>query len=55
MAEKIIMVEPGGSSGKPGTGSADPVENSKPKNKVAMGVMTIKAANITHARVLHLG
>ncbi len=49
------MVEPGGSSGKPGTGNAEPVENSRPKNKVAMGVAKINAANISHARVFHSG
>src|SRR5688572_18636792 len=36
MAEKIIMVEPGGFSGNPGTGREEPLENSRPmKNAVA--------------------
>src|SRR6266498_663761 len=52
-AEKIIIVEPGGSSGKPGMGKAEPVENSRPKNKEAIGVAISSAAKIHVARAFH--
>src|SRR5689334_18751970 len=53
IAEKIIMVEPAGSSGKPGTGRVELLENSRPKNKEARGVKRISAAKIQVARAFH--
>ncbi len=46
MAEKIIRVEPGGSSGMPGRGRALPVENFKPKNNAARGAAIRNAPSI---------
>src|SRR5215212_11649922 len=53
MAEKIIVVEPAGSSGKPGTGRAELVENSTPKNKDANGTAMVNAAKTSVARLFH--
>ena len=49
----VIIIEPGGSSGKPGTGSVEPTENCKPMNRAVIKTATTSMANIPHKRAFH--